>query len=93
MLSLSKIKQENLALLIQEPWVYHHNLQPPTHNALRRITPVSSPQTRDNRARSCIYIRSFIPSKNIAIGEDNNKLLTLVSIKIGGERKLTLKFL
>ncbi|MBW0572070.1 hypothetical protein O181_111785 [Austropuccinia psidii MF-1] len=67
-------------------------LPPPTHNAWRRITPVNSPQTQDKRARSCIYIRNFISSENIAIGEDNNKLLTLVSIKIG-ERKLTSKFL
>ncbi|MBW0501014.1 hypothetical protein O181_040729 [Austropuccinia psidii MF-1] len=93
MLSLLNTKQANLALLIQEPWVYHHNLQPPTHNAWRRITPVNSPQTQENRARSCIYIRNFIPSRNITIREDNNKLLTSVLIEIGGENRLTLKSL
>ncbi|MBW0471973.1 hypothetical protein O181_011688 [Austropuccinia psidii MF-1] len=66
---------------------------PPTHNAWRRITPVSSPQTQDNRARTCIYIRSFIPSKNIKIKEDNNKLPTSVSIELGEGGKLTLKSL
>ncbi|MBW0557824.1 hypothetical protein O181_097539 [Austropuccinia psidii MF-1] len=93
MLSLLNTKQENLALLIQEPWVYYHDLQPPTHNAWRRITPVNSPQEQNNRARTCIYIRSFIPSKNISIREDNNKFLTSVSIEIGGGKKLTLKSL
>ncbi|MBW0562448.1 hypothetical protein O181_102163 [Austropuccinia psidii MF-1] len=69
MLSLLNTKQENLVLLIQEPWVYHHNLKPPTHNAWRRIT------------------------ANITIGEDNNKLLTSISINLGEGKKLTLKSL
>ncbi|MBW0496048.1 hypothetical protein O181_035763 [Austropuccinia psidii MF-1] len=93
MLSLLNTEQENLALLIQEPWVYHHNLQPPTHTAWRRITPVNSPQERNDRTRTCIHIRSFIPSRNITIGGDNNRLLTSISIEIGEEKKLTLKSL
>ncbi|MBW0525250.1 hypothetical protein O181_064965 [Austropuccinia psidii MF-1] len=93
MFSLLNTKQGNLALLIQEPWVHYHDLQPPTHNAWRRITPIDSPQKRNDRARTCIYIRNFIPSKNITIGEDNNKFLTSVLIKMEGEKKFTLKSL
>ncbi|MBW0514366.1 hypothetical protein O181_054081 [Austropuccinia psidii MF-1] len=92
-LSLLNTEQEHVALLIQEPWVYFHNLQPPTHNAWRRITPTTLPQTRDERPRTCIYIRNYIPSKNITIGEGNNKYLTSVSIDLDGGRKLTMKSL
>ncbi|MBW0546443.1 hypothetical protein O181_086158 [Austropuccinia psidii MF-1] len=92
-LSLLNTEQDNMALLIQEPWVYHHDLQPPTHTALRIITPVNSPQTQEERPRTCIYIRNFILSRNITIGEDNNKLLTSITIDIDGEKKLTLKSL
>ncbi|MBW0481624.1 hypothetical protein O181_021339 [Austropuccinia psidii MF-1] len=58
-----------------------------------RITPVNSPQTQEGRPGTCIYIRNFIPSKDITIGEDNNKLLTFVSINLDEDRKLTLKSL
>ncbi|MBW0474569.1 hypothetical protein O181_014284 [Austropuccinia psidii MF-1] len=92
-LSLLNTKQEHIALLIQEPWVYYNYLQPPTHNTWRRITPTISPHTQDKRPITCIYIRNYIPSKNITIGEGNDKFLTSVSIDLDGERKLTLNSL
>ncbi|MBW0464330.1 hypothetical protein O181_004045 [Austropuccinia psidii MF-1] len=52
-----------------------------------------SPQTRADRPRSCIYIRNFIPSKNIISTNIKSQNITQVAISVlieGKNRNLTL---
>ncbi|MBW0546470.1 hypothetical protein O181_086185 [Austropuccinia psidii MF-1] len=92
-LSVLNNEQHHIALLLQEPWVYHHDLQPPTHQAWRRFSPIINPQTQADRPRSCIYIRNFIPSKNISSTNTKSQNITQVAISVlieGKNKNLTL---
>ncbi|MBW0480551.1 hypothetical protein O181_020266 [Austropuccinia psidii MF-1] len=91
-LSALNNKQQHISLLFQEPWVYHHNFKPPTHQAWRRLTPITSPGTWAERPWTCIYICSFVPLKNITFSNTNSQNLTQVAIDIllkGISQKLT----
>ncbi|MBW0533219.1 hypothetical protein O181_072934, partial [Austropuccinia psidii MF-1] len=91
-LSALNNEQQHIALLFQEPWVYHHDFQPPTHQAWRRLTPITNPTTWSERPQTYIYIHNFVPLKNITFSNTNLQNLTQVAIDIllkGINQKLT----
>lgn len=79
-LSVLNNEQDNLALLLQEPWVYTHNFLPPIYHNWRRILSVQNPLNRSDKPRKIIYIRKTVPSQFIHTYNYLNNLLTFVTI-------------
>ncbi|MBW0497170.1 hypothetical protein O181_036885 [Austropuccinia psidii MF-1] len=81
-LSALNNEQQHIELLFQEPWVYHHDFQPTTHQAWKRLTPTTNPATWSETPWTCIYIHNFVPSKNLTFSSTNSQNLTQVAIDI-----------
>lgn len=79
-LSVLNNEQDNLALLLQEPWVYTHNFLPPIYHNWHRILSVQNPLNRSDKPRKIIYIRKTVPSQFIHTYNYLNNLLTFVTI-------------
>ncbi|MBW0460965.1 hypothetical protein O181_000680 [Austropuccinia psidii MF-1] len=96
MMDILNTEQNPLVLLLQEPWVYHNDRQPLLHREWRRISPVAESKVSKDKPRTCIYVCSFVPSRDIIIEERNSRLLTTITLelKINEKRsELTLKTL
>ncbi|MBW0566155.1 hypothetical protein O181_105870 [Austropuccinia psidii MF-1] len=66
---------------------------PPNHQAWRRISPITNPNSRDKKPRACIYIRNFVPSKYIEIHKYKSRLLTSITLTLdrnGPKSQITL---
>ncbi|MBW0514092.1 hypothetical protein O181_053807 [Austropuccinia psidii MF-1] len=64
-LSVLNAEQKNLVLLFQEPWVYHDTFLPPPHKAWDLYIPKANPKTREEKPRTCEYVKKLIPTHSI----------------------------
>ncbi|MBW0571795.1 hypothetical protein O181_111510 [Austropuccinia psidii MF-1] len=69
-LSALNNEKHHIALLFQEPWVYHHDFQPPTHQAWKRLTPTTNPATYSTNSQNLTEVEIDILLKGI-----NQKLI------------------
>ncbi|MBW0559444.1 hypothetical protein O181_099159 [Austropuccinia psidii MF-1] len=79
-LSVLNTEQNNLVLLLQEPWVYYDSFLPPPHQAWDLYTPKPNPKTKDDKPRSCIYVKNLITRHNITQYPYISNLLTAITI-------------
>ncbi|MBW0539137.1 hypothetical protein O181_078852 [Austropuccinia psidii MF-1] len=82
MFSLLNRELTQLALLLQEPWTYSHNRQPPSHPNWHVLSPTPRADKKEDRPRTCIYINKNIPLYSIAHKPSHKPLLTTATIKL-----------
>ncbi|MBW0471733.1 hypothetical protein O181_011448 [Austropuccinia psidii MF-1] len=80
MLSVLNTEQRHLVLLLQEPWVYYDTFLPPPHQEWDLYTPKTNPKAKEERPRTCIYVRKLIPTHSITQYPFTSNLITAISI-------------
>ncbi|MBW0492503.1 hypothetical protein O181_032218 [Austropuccinia psidii MF-1] len=80
MLSILNAEQTHLVLLLQEPWVYYDSFLPPPHQEWDLYIPKPNPKTKNDKPRSCIYVKRLIPRHNIMQYPLISNLITAITI-------------
>ncbi|MBW0493084.1 hypothetical protein O181_032799 [Austropuccinia psidii MF-1] len=80
MLSILNAEQTHLVLLLQEPWVYYDSFLHPPHQEWDLYIPKPNPKTKNDKTRSCIYVKKLIPRHNITQYPFISNFITAITI-------------
>ncbi|MBW0510046.1 hypothetical protein O181_049761 [Austropuccinia psidii MF-1] len=92
-LSILNAEQSHMVLLLQEPWVYYDSFLPPPHQAWDLYIPKPNPKAKNDKPRSCIYIKKLIPRHNITQYPFISNLITAITINFSSNSNKSITLL